>query len=90
VAVSHQKKLDSEVEESRVQFCELTDSEIHTYAQAIYPLDKAGGYAIQKAGSLIVKRIQGCYYNVMGLPLQTVRRLLLKAGINLWDYFKSV
>ncbi len=90
VAISHQKKLYSEVEETRVQFCELTEPEIHAYAKAFYPLDKAGGYAIQKAGSLIVKRIQGCYYNVMGLPLQTVRHLLLKAGIDLWDYFKSV
>jgi septum formation protein len=90
VAVAAQKKLYSEAEEARVQFCQLTDPEIHTYAKAFHPLDKAGGYAIQKAGSLIVKRIEGCYYNVMGLPLQTVRHLLLKAGIDLWDYFKSV
>ena len=90
VAISDKKNLQSEVEETSVLFCELTDPEIHAYAKAFHPLDKAGGYAIQKAGGLIVKRIRGCYYNVMGLPLQTVRHLLLKAGIDLWDYFKSV
>ena len=79
-----------DVEETVVEFCQLSESEIHKYAETFSPLDKAGGYAIQKAGSLIVKRLQGCYYNVMGLPLQTVRRLLLKAGIDLWDHFKSI
>lgn len=79
-----------EAEESRVFFHELTDSQIHNYHDHFLPLDKAGGYAIQKGGSLIVKRIEGCYYNIMGLPIHTVRRLLLKAGIDLWDYLKSI
>ena len=80
----------SDVEETRVLFNELTEPQIKAYHQHFNPLDKAGGYAIQKGGSLIVKRIEGCYYNIMGLPLQTVRRLLLKVGIDLWDYFRSV
>jgi len=79
-----------DAEKSLVQFHELTDPQIHTYHKTFFPLDKAGGYAIQKGGSLIVKRIEGCYYNIMGLPLHTVHRLLLKAGINLWDFLKSV
>ncbi len=79
-----------EAEESGVEFHELTDSQIRAYHQFFHPLDKAGGYAIQKGGSLIVKRIEGCYYNIMGLPIHTVRRLLLKVGIDLWDYLKSV
>jgi len=90
VTVFYKNKEFIDVEESHVEFCELTDSEIHKYAEAFFPLDKAGGYAIQKGGSLIVKRIEGCYYNIMGLPLQKVRHLLLNAGIDLWDYFKSV
>jgi len=90
VAISYKKKIDSQAEETKVHFCELTDSEIDIYLKAFYPLDKAGGYSIQDAGSLIVKRIEGCYYNVMGLPMQTTRQLLLKAGIDLWDYFKSL
>ncbi len=90
VCVATSGKLFSEAELARVHFCELTEPEIRAYAKVFHPLDKAGGYAIQQAGSLIVKRIEGCYYNVMGLPLQTLRRLLLKAGIDLWDFFKSV
>lgn len=89
VAVSQKKNILVEAEKTTVQFCELTDPEIHTYAKTFHSLDKAGGYAIQKGGTLIVKRIEGCYYNVMGLPLQTVRHLLLKAGIDLWDFLKS-
>lgn len=88
VAVATPHNLLVEAEETRVHFCELTDAEIATYAAAFHTLDKAGGYAIQQAGGLIVKRIEGCYYNVMGLPLQTTRRLLKKAaGIDLWQFF---
>lgn len=90
VCIAQKNRCFIDSEESRVFFHELTDSQIHTYHSHFLPLDKAGGYAIQKGGSLIVKRIEGCYYNIMGLPIQTVRRLLLKAGIDLWDYLKSI
>ncbi len=90
VCVSKGSELFVESEESSVTFHELTEAQIRTYHQFFFPLDKAGGYAIQKGGSLIVKRIEGCYYNIMGLPIHTVRRLLLKVGIDLWDYLKSV
>jgi septum formation protein len=73
-----------------VFFHELTDSQIHEYHKHFQPLDKAGGYAIQKGGSVIVKRIEGCYYNIMGLPLDLVRRLLLNIGIDLWNYLRFV
>ncbi len=88
VCVCYQNQIYSDAVSTNVEFCELTDAQIHNYAK-IFSLDKAGGYAIQKSGSLIVKRIEGCYYNVMGLPLQKLRELLLHTGIDLWDYFKS-
>jgi septum formation protein len=56
-----------------------TDAEIEAYIATGDPFDKAGAYAIQHAGFAPVERIEGCYCNVMGLPLWTVRRLL--AGI---------
>lgn len=90
VSVAKKNHFFTEAEETRVLFHELTEPQIRAYHNHFYPLDKAGGYAIQKGGSLIVKRIEGCYYNIMGLPLQTVRRLLLKAGIDLWDYLKPI
>lgn len=90
VCVARGNDIFLDAEESRVFFHELTEPQIRSYVDTFAPLDKAGGYAIQKGGSLIVKRIEGCYYNIMGLPIHTVRRLLLKAGVDLWDYLKSV
>ena len=90
ICVVKKKECFLDVEKSTVLFNELTEPQIRSYLDTFSPLDKAGAYAIQKAGSLIVKRIEGCYYNIMGLPIQTAHRLLLKAGINLWDYLKSV
>lgn len=90
VTVAARGKVFSDAEMTRVFFTQLTDSQIHTYVNTFQPLDKAGGYAIQKGGSLIVKRIEGCYYNVMGLPIHTVRRLMLNAGVDLWDFLKHI
>ena len=90
VCVAARSALFADAEKTTVEFHQLTEDQIRIYHRHFSPLDKAGGYAIQKAGSLIVKRIEGCYYNIMGLPLQTVPRLLLKAGIDLWHYLKSV
>lgn len=76
------------VEETRVLFNDLTPDQIKTYLQALHWADKAGGYAIQLTGSLIVRRIEGCYYNVMGLPINSLRSLLENKGIDLWAYLK--
>lgn len=86
VAVLHNGVLHHDVEETRVFFNTLTLEQIKSYLRALHYADKAGGYAIQLAGSLIVKRIEGCYYNVMGLPINTVAKLIKKAGIDLWNY----
>jgi septum formation protein len=89
VCVMKNKELFTDGAVTTVEFHELTQDQIHTYHRHFGPLDKAGSYAIQKGGSLIVKRIEGCYYNIMGLPLQPVYRLLLKVKINLWDFLKD-
>jgi septum formation protein len=77
------------VEETKVLFNHLTEGQIRHYHSKIHWQDKARGYAIQMAGGLLVKRIDGCYYNVMGLPINTVRSLLKEVGIELWDYLKG-
>jgi septum formation protein len=56
-------------ESTRVWFAQMDDREIAEYAASGEPLDKAGGYAIQGLASKFVERIEGCYFNVMGLPL---------------------
>lgn len=74
------------VEETRLLFHKLTERQIHLYHKHCHFLDKAGGYAIQGSGSLIIERIEGAYDNVTGMPLNLTRTLLHKAGIDLWDY----
>lgn len=88
VTVKKGDKLWSGTEETRVLFNALSPDEIRHYYTKLHLSDKAGGYAVQMAGGLAINRIEGCYYNVMGLPINTVRRLLLNAGVDLWDYLK--
>ena len=55
----------------------LDAQEIRRYAATEEPLDKAGAYGIQGWGALMVEAIDGCYFTVMGLPLQSLRELWL-------------
>jgi septum formation protein len=63
-----------------VFFARLTDEEIRDYVDSGEPMGKAGAYAIQGLAGKFVGRIEGCYFNVMGLPVATVYRLLREAG----------
>jgi septum formation protein len=66
---------------SRVKFRDLTDGEIKNYLAKVNPLDKAGAYAAQGHGKEIIKRINGSYSNVVGLPMETTMRLLRAFGV---------
>lgn len=59
-----------------VRFLPLSDAEIDAYVESGEPLDKAGAYAIQGLASKFVDRIEGCYFNVVGLPIALVYRHL--------------
>jgi septum formation protein len=74
------KKLSRSVE-TRVYFRKLTAKEIASYISTGEPLDKAGAYAIQGIGAVIVKKIEGDYFNVMGLPLSSLAEALKKFGV---------
>jgi len=67
--------------ESRVYFRPLTPAEIDAYIRTGEPLDKAGAYAIQGLGAVIVERIEGDYYNVIGLPLAALAQSLKEFGV---------
>ncbi|MGE5423246.1 MAG: Maf family protein [Ignavibacteriales bacterium] len=73
--------LDSET--TTVHFCDLSDEEIDCYIASGEPFDKAGGYGIQGLGALLVERIDGCYYNVVGLPVVKLQSMLNEFGINI-------
>lgn len=64
------------VEATRVEFAELSVKEIDEYVESGEPFDKAGGYAIQGRGGKFIPRIEGCYFNVMGLPLARLYAIL--------------
>jgi septum formation protein len=70
-------------EVTSVTFRPLSKSQIIKYFEMIDPLDKAGAYAIQGAGGIIIEKLSGCYYNVVGLPLTVLDNLLAQFGTTL-------
>ncbi len=73
----------SEAVETRVTLSPLTPDQIQRYVETGEPLDKAGAYAVQGFGAVFVERIEGCYFNVVGLPLHALSRLLSEFGVEL-------
>ena len=71
----------SETVETKVTFKTLSDTEIDWYLNTDEPFDKAGAYAVQGLGSFLVKRIEGSYTNVVGLPVCEVMEYLLREGV---------
>lgn len=69
------------VEGTRVYFAELSADEIKDYIASGEPFDKAGGYGIQGLASRFVPRIEGCYFNIVGLPVHRVTTMLAQAGL---------
>lgn len=66
-----------------VFFRPLSDEEITAYVASGEPRDKAGAYGIQGKAGLFVTRLEGCYFNVVGLPLSALGRLLAQCGVQL-------
>ena len=83
VAVRWNDDIEVAVSVSQVTFRKLTAGEIERYLETGEPFDKAGGYAIQGAGGVLVAAVTGSVSNVVGLPLATVRSLAARLGIDL-------
>jgi septum formation protein len=67
-----------DIEATRVRFFPLSEEEIAEYVSSGEPMDKAGAYAIQGLASKFIDRIEGCYFNVVGLPVAKVYAHLLR------------
>lgn len=86
ICIKSFEKVLSQSLETKVLLQSLTEQEIQAYLDRGEWHDKVGGYAIQGVGSLFVERIDGCYYNVMGLPVGLLSSMLQQVGINMWNY----
>ena len=69
------------VETTKVTLAPITDAEISAYVRSREPFGKAGGYAIQGMASQWIPRVEGCYFNVVGLPLARVASMLRTVGV---------
>lgn len=74
-------RTEAEVVETFVRMHDLSGEEISTYVATGEPFGKAGGYAIQGVGALLVGEVRGCFYNVVGLPLSRLDALLKRFDV---------
>ena len=78
VAVVSASDVSVAAEVTEVRFCELSEREIAEYVETGEPMDKAGAYGIQGRAARWIPRIEGCYFNVVGLPVARVSAMLEK------------
>lgn len=87
ICVVYRGKSASAFEETKVDFAKMSESEIEWYVNTSEPFDKAGGYAVQGYASLWIKGIEGDYFNVVGLPVNCLSRLMSEGfGISLYEH----
>lgn len=72
-------------ERTRVKFRPLSGEEIDRYIRSGEPMDKAGAYGIQGLGAVLVERIEGCFFNVVGLPLTKLTLMLKEFGVEVLE-----
>ena len=85
-AKARKELLDYEI--TKVKFRKISGKEISKYVATGEPMDKAGSYAIQGLGATFVSKIDGCYSNVVGLPLFKLAESLKKFGVDIFEYEK--
>jgi septum formation protein len=76
ICLRHPGGIEVDSSATLVRFTPMTEPEIDAYVATGEPIDKAGAYAIQGFASKFIERVEGCYFNVIGLPLSQVYRYL--------------
>ena len=77
-------KIYTDFDKTKVYMYHLSDKQIKNYFRRVSPLDKAGSFDIQGFGGVFIDRIEGCFYNVVGLPMAKLARILNKGGIDVF------
>jgi septum formation protein len=80
VAVAKNGTVDADIQSTRVKFAPMSDVEIDFLVEKGDPLDKAGAYAVQAQAALFIEGIEGDYWNVVGLPISLVYRMVMKGA----------
>jgi septum formation protein len=75
------EKLEIDYEKTKVYMNKLNDVQINSYFRQVSPLDKAGAFDIQGKGTFFIKKVDGCFYNVVGLPLKKLYQIFKKLGL---------
>ena len=76
-------KMLTDFEKTKVYMYPLDEEQIKKYFRKISPFDKAGSFDVQGPGSIFIDRIEGCFYNVVGLPLAKLGAMLKKVGVSI-------
>ena len=76
VTIISSEKCETFASSNKVYFDKLSDEEINEYINTLEPMDKAGAYAIQGLGSKFIKKIEGDYYAIVGLPINQIYKKL--------------
>lgn len=84
VAVAKGEVVAAGAETTRVTFRELSDAQIDRFVETVKPTDRAGAYTVDGPGTLLVARYDGCYQNVLGLPMIRLEALLGECGVDLF------
>jgi septum formation protein len=90
IALKYEGKIVTDYEATQVYFRKMRPEELRWYANTKEPFDKAGAYAIQGKGRLFIRKIDGCYFNVIGFPIFRFQECLKKFGLEIYDLMKSI
>ncbi len=74
---------------TKIQFRQQNAEEIEAFMQAVDPLDKAGGYTVDGPGALLVRSMNGCFYNVLGLPVSSLYELFESMNLSILQFQKK-
>ena len=85
VTVRQGEKIRTESETTQVYFRPADEAELKGYIRTGEPMDKAGSYGVQGKGALLVERLDGDFFNVMGLPVLRLSRMLKDFGVTFFD-----
>jgi len=86
VALVFEGSTQSLLDTARVRFRRIDETSIDWYVRTLEPMDKAGAYAVQGAGGLLVESVEGSPQTVIGLPIHRLPELFKQCGLDFWDY----